>query len=297
MIGIRGETWRDCLRLAARLCKTEAKTPVWEIGKGGRLAPVLNGVTSAEDKALWEKAAEAAGIDLGEWIEGPFVRVFRSKGFQTLTGELVEALWEQERALVGEWEGAGRFQLFLHEADRAIRNMLLDNKAIRKVSAASDVKTGAVEWMPRGQLANIGALQVELEHVKAIGGLTSETFAGPLPKEAGETGPQRHVWGYFYDQGMRSVWTVLLTEAELSDNHQITKRFRRIKQVLSKMFQGEAWLGVPQEPSNLEFSDLIVDEHFKLIHDVPVQSVGVEDPERKLGSKTDAEAEEPGPQV
>jgi hypothetical protein len=50
---------------------------------------------------------------------------------------------------------------------------------------------------------------------------------------------ERNIWGYFSSDGMKSYWTVYLAEDEVEDNHQIAKKFRRLKSTLDRVFVGE----------------------------------------------------------
>jgi hypothetical protein len=64
---------------------------------------------------------------------------------------------------------------------------------------------------------------------------------GACHKEAGED-VQRNVWGYFYAGGATSVWTLLIAPDEVEDNHEIAKKFRRLKQTVERMLAGAEWL-------------------------------------------------------
>ncbi len=117
-----------------------------------------------------------------------------------------------------------------------------------------------------------GALQILFVHEQAIGGLgqnlggiltqegLQEAFFAPVTKESGDEF-QRHVFGYFSADGKRSIWTLFLTAEETEDNHEITKKLRRIKQVLDRMFTGPSWLPEGKE----SFQATILDEQVRLI--------------------------------
>ena len=88
-----------------------------------------------------------------------------------------------------------------------------------------------------------GLIQAVFRHNRPVGqsGLECGFFAA-LHKEAGED-TARNVLGYFFDSGMRSVWTTFLAQDEVEDNHLIAKKLRRMKQALEKLFVGPEWIG------------------------------------------------------
>ncbi len=87
----------------------------------------------------------------------------------------------------------------------------------------------------------MGALQALFNHSAPVGADRAEGFYGPIQREAGEEF-QRNLVGHFFDDGRKSVWTLFMGSDEGEDNHEITKRLRRLKQALDKMFTGESWL-------------------------------------------------------
>ncbi len=109
-------------------------------------------------------------------------------------------------------------------------------------------KLGALEGLPkpvpftRGRNPS-GLLQAVFRHSRPVGlpGLDCGFFA-PLHKEAGEDSA-RNVLGYFFDGGLRSVWTTFLAQDEVEDNHLIAKKLRRMKQAIEKLFVGSEWCG------------------------------------------------------
>ena len=84
-------------------------------------------------------------------------------------------------------------------------------------------------------------LEATFTHAQPIGVGLMEGFFGSLHKEVGEEF-ERHVWGHFSSDGLRSYWALCLTGEEVEDNHQIAKKFRRMKNALDKMFTGSSWL-------------------------------------------------------
>lgn len=104
----------------------------------------------------------------------------------------------------------------------------------------------------------VGVVQAVFSHEPAVGVEVSEGFFSQLNKEAGEE-IDRNIWGYFFQDGKRSVWSLCLTEEEVEDNHEIAKKFRRMKAALDKIFSGSAWL--PQGKTDL--SSTVSDEHVR----------------------------------
>jgi hypothetical protein len=84
-------------------------------------------------------------------------------------------------------------------------------------------------------------LQAIFTHAQPVGSDVNEGFYGALHKETGEEF-ERHVWGHFSSDGMKSYWTLCVTGDEVEDNHQIAKKLRRLKTALDKMFTGSTWL-------------------------------------------------------
>ncbi|MBC7691343.1 MAG: hypothetical protein H7222_06200, partial [Methylotenera sp.] len=87
-----------------------------------------------------------------------------------------------------------------------------------------------------------GLLQAVFSHPTAfVSSEIREGFYGATNKEAGEE-IQRSVFGYFFDEGRSSVWTLFLAADEVEDNHLIAKKLRRMKQALDRMFTGSDWI-------------------------------------------------------
>jgi len=86
-----------------------------------------------------------------------------------------------------------------------------------------------------------GVLQATFTHDHPVAQGVEENFFIPLHRESGEN-QERHVWGFFSNNGKRSHWTLCLTAAECEENHEIGKRYRRLKQALNKAFVGTTWV-------------------------------------------------------
>lgn len=109
----------------------------------------------------------------------------------------------------------------------------------------------------------VGALQAVFAHRAPIASEVCEGFFSSLHREAKEEF-ERHVFGGFFANGTRSLWTVLLTSDEVEDNHEIAKKLRRLKQGLDRMFVGPEWL-----PEGItEFTASVVGEQVRFEGDV-----------------------------
>lgn len=108
------------------------------------------------------------------------------------------------------------------------------------------------------KLTTFGVLQVIFDHVRPIAPEIEETFFSMPHKDSGDH-IDRHVWCYFSNKGQRSVWTLALTDTEALDNHEVTKKLRRLKQTANRMFEGSPWtLGA--QAGEKEFLDSAVRE-------------------------------------
>jgi hypothetical protein len=108
----------------------------------------------------------------------------------------------------------------------------------------------------------IGVLQASFVHRVPLAEGIQESFFATMHKETGEK-LDKHVWGYFTADGKRSNWTLCLTPEEVEDNHAITKKFRRMKTTLDKIFSGSKII-----PEGIDsFSSTIVDEKVRFDED------------------------------
>ncbi len=205
-----------------------------------------------------------------------------------------ETLWAPERAMIPVFES--RFAVTLAEVEEKIRERILQNPAIRRVEGVpvSEIKFKndkihsvflsngeevladqliyADRWNVMSKISGLpkllsftkkrnpmGALQAVFTHSVPMGMGLKEGFFCPMHKEAGEE-IERNSWGYFSADGSRSFWTVYLTSEEVEDNHEITKKFRRLKNSLNKMFESSSWLPA----GKTDFTSNIADEHVRL---------------------------------
>jgi len=104
----------------------------------------------------------------------------------------------------------------------------------------------------------MSVIQATLTHSSPLALGVAEGFYSLLNKEAGEE-IDRHVWGYFSSDGLKSFWTLCMTRDEVEDNHEIAKKLRRMKAALDKMFTGTSWL--PE--GTTDFMSTVVAEHVR----------------------------------
>lgn len=135
---------------------------------------------------------------------------------------------------------------------------------------------GALSGLPKAlpflrKREPMGILQATFNHEVPMGLGTQESFYGALHREPGEES-DRHVWGYFSSNGLRSDWSICLSEEEGQDNHAIAKRLRRMKSALDKMFTGEAWLPAskPEFVNNVIGEQVRFEESMLFAHGEPL---------------------------
>jgi hypothetical protein len=122
---------------------------------------------------------------------------------------------------------------------------------------------GGIEGLPKSipfarNREPMSILQAVLTHKQPIVQGLQECFFGVCHKDAGEE-IQRNIWGYFFDSGRKSVWSLFLGFDEAEDNHEITKKLRKTKQALDRMFVGPEWLGA----NAAEFMATVKDEQVR----------------------------------
>lgn len=101
-------------------------------------------------------------------------------------------------------------------------------------------------------------VQLVIEHKTPLNSMVNEHFFMGIHREADDS-ENHQVWGYFTEDGKRSVWSMVLAPGDADENHQIAKRLRRVKQSLNKTFM-EGWL--PEGVS--QFTDLIAREYVRM---------------------------------
>lgn len=124
----------------------------------------------------------------------------------------------------------------------------------------------------------MGVLQASFVHSTPILVGVRESFFAAMARESGEkiAGEKlaekklaekklgRHVWGCFSLDGQRSTWTLCLSPEEVEDNHEIAKKFRRLKSTLDKVFSSSGLL-----PAGIEsFNSTLSEEHVRLAEEL-----------------------------
>ena len=187
-------------------------------------------------------------------------------------------LWEPERNLVGVFEG--RFEMALSDLEEECRSILVEARysdLTRKVGApltGFQVQDGQVcavylgsgetiecqqviyadrwsllpliEGIPKPieflrRRDPMGVLQASFNHSIPVGLGVQESFFALLHRSSGDKADRR-VWGHFFAEGQRSVWTLCLSHEEVEDNHEIGKKLRRLKGTLDRIFEGSELL-------------------------------------------------------
>ncbi|OFZ55906.1 MAG: hypothetical protein A2428_05165 [Bdellovibrionales bacterium RIFOXYC1_FULL_54_43] len=204
--------------------------------------------------------------------ESRFPSVFESR-FSMSAGELEEAirkeLTEDRFACIRRIEGipVSRIQI----GDHGLENLALASGEViacdRLIYADRWTSVNEIQGLPPAVQKALssgrkrepaGILQATFTHEIPMGIGITEGFFGSLNKEPGEE-IERHVWGYFSFDGKRSFWTLCLSREEVEDNHEITKKLRRMKGALDKMFTGTAWL----PPEKRDFMANVTEEQVR----------------------------------
>jgi hypothetical protein len=109
----------------------------------------------------------------------------------------------------------------------------------------------------------MGVLQATFAHDPAIGEGLLESFFATIHRDTGEE-VERHVWGYFSQDGRKSTWTLCLSPEQVEDNHEIAKKLRRLKNTLDKIFTTNTLL--PSEKAS--FAETVVEEQVRFEEEV-----------------------------
>jgi hypothetical protein len=187
-----------------------------------------------------------------------------------------ESIWTPERIFAPVFEA--RMQLSIAEIEALLREKLAEMPNVRRIesvpvqsiqSKSGKLESvtlangeviacdrvffadrwntiGQIEGMPKGlaftrKREPMGVLQAVFAHEQPVAMGIQEGFFGTISREAGEE-TERHIWGYFTQDGMKSFWTICLSSEEGEDNHAIAKKLRKMKNALDKMFVGEGWV-------------------------------------------------------
>jgi hypothetical protein len=211
-----------------------------------------------------------------------------------------ELLWGPERRFMGAFDE--RFTMTLGEIEEEIRKNLLTagSHRLRRVEGApvtgfktedhviQSVVLGSGEEIPCSQVIfadrwslllamegvpkalpflrkrdPMGVLQASFVHNPPLSAGVQESFYAGVHRESGEE-VDRHVWGYFSQDGKRSTWTICLSSEQVEDNHEIAKKFRRMKATLDKIFAGNSLIGT----ENKTFAETVVEEQVRFAEEM-----------------------------
>ena len=106
-------------------------------------------------------------------------------------------------------------------------------KSFRSIEGLEGVK----RENPRISSEGIGILQVYLSHPSCLEPGMNEVFC-LLPNKDPNEKKRRYILGYFSEEGNQSVWSLLISPEEAENNHELAKRIRKVKQTLSRAFEG-----------------------------------------------------------
>lgn len=222
-------------------------------------APTLSDRIQVRDEMIW--ASEAR-----------FAPAFEAR-FELSFGELEEKIREKLLSMENVKHLTGvpvtGFEHSSTEGDAPISVLLASGEKVhglRVIFADRWTSLIGMEGLPKGNSLNrnrapFGLLQAEFRHTHAMAHTTmQEAFYSLMHKDPGEE-DARSMWGYFMDEGKRSIWSVTLAEDECEDNHSIAKKLRRIKQTLDRMFTGSEWL-----PENMKtFMESVESEQVRFV--------------------------------
>ncbi len=270
--------------------KHQGCTVHWIKGASPKLIAPFPGLQLNSGAEVWKELMSVLEIDAGELTAGTFLREFRNKNFQIPNWEKTsnkEKLWSPE--VIFSAQDEARFELELFEIEELARKALqnvpktegitvqelkIENQKLKGVvlSNGQVIETDFLICADRNikvvgldgfkKTSPVGMIQALFTHSEFMPGASHESFFAPLHKEAGEE-IERNVWGYFMTGGRKSLWSVLLSEDETENNHEILKKLRKMKQALDRMFQGPEWL--PQGKSS--FISTIMDEQVRFIEE------------------------------
>jgi hypothetical protein len=223
------------------------REPVWN------LAPTMEARVEVIRETLW--SAEAAMVPV---IETRFdVPMFEIE--EALRAKIFEKVRRIENVPVLEIKFSGE------QAKEVILGNEETIQADQVIFADRWNSMAKVQGMPKTlsarKLNPVGSLQAVFTHEMAVGKGLKEGFFAPMNKESGET-IERCGWGYFFKEGQGSIWTVYIAPDEAENNHEITKKFRRLKASINKMFEGSSWLpeGIKEFTQNIKSEQVRFEE-------------------------------------
>jgi hypothetical protein len=249
---------------------------LWIPGSGARLMPPVPMFEMGHEWVLW-KALLAHGLDFGTPMGGQSLREFKNKSFRVPAWAKASAIESEMRAELRNAEVTHferwfvpslevSFSASLTEIELKLRESVLamgvprlegvpveeiehlkaERKSVLKLGSGESVSTDLliyadmlwVKGLPKSaSRKGVSAIQAIFEHTLDGPDVSLEAgFWAPLTRDAGEEFPPC-VWGHFFDQGKRSIWTTFVGEEQSEDNHEISKKLRKMKAAFEKMFE------------------------------------------------------------
>ncbi len=238
-LGVSTGPWQpgDCL---TEFKNREMKSPAWKRA-GHHGAEVL-------EEYLWAPEQVLARAAEGRW----------ERSFIEIEEEMRQAVLSHAR--LKHIEGVPLAALELEDGElRGVRLSTGEQVACDRLYYADRwSELSSVEGMPKGlpftrKREPHGVFQATFTHSTPIEGSSASGLFCAIHKESGQA-QERHVWGGFHRslKGQpQSTWSVCLAPEENEDNHEIAKRFRRMKQALEKMFGATFTSSIAEEQVRL----------------------------------------------
>jgi hypothetical protein len=281
--------------IAGNSARIVSPLPTWECGPGARAWELLAravGVAGGESQTgSFLREFRNKSFREPAWYKAPTPGDRRSVREEVLWAPEIQLapLFESRPALTaGELEEAIRARLVpenfpgLERIEGApIASLEVEPDGLRAAILASGrrletrqlvyadrwSRAGAMQGLPLrlnlvAKRDPMGLLQATLTHAVPVGAGLREGFFAVMNREAGDE-HDRHLWGYFTEDGKRSLWTVCLAPEEVEDNHAIAKRLRRMKSTLEKMFSGSSWLPPAAEGTEPSFLANVASEQVR----------------------------------
>ncbi|MBS1961639.1 MAG: hypothetical protein JST04_05455 [Bdellovibrionales bacterium] len=236
-------------------------------------------------RAAWHKTPtrESRESTRNEWLWGPETRI--TPVFEARFEESLAELDEKARARIEAMPNVKILSGVPVAAFEGESLRLASGETIafrRAIWADRWTGLGAIEGLPKGgALARnrepMGILQAVFTHSASLAGSSmQEAFFGSTHKDAGEEF-NRNIWGSFFEDGKKSVWTIFITGEEAADNHTIGKKYRRLRQALDRMFTGTEWLpeGAKDFSATLVKEEILFQEDFVFAKGEPVTEAPV----------------------
>lgn len=287
-IAVIGDGWgaMTTLGLLLGICNQRI---CWITGSGSQILSPLSSFEEGIGARTWDFLTKKFNIGCGELVSGSFLREYAHKSFREPAEDFSFAYPKEVQFSIsaGEVEESLR-KVLLEQAEEKLTR--ITDLVLIRLSQSLQGKSGFDLHFGSGEVIScerviyadqlelflkmkdrllqpktslkvghfVSILQAYFTHHLPISNGVGHSFCALLPKESGET-LDRHCWGYFSSDAMRSLWTVELSEKEEESNHEIAKRFRRLKAALDKIFPKGCWF-----PENYDhFTSTVAVEQFR----------------------------------